>query len=313
MKWFRLYSEILDDPKIKRLKDPRKKWIFVGLLCMASESKIRGKILIDEDTPYTPEEIAKRLDVDVRLLRNTCEELQRLKIIEIENGVVIISNWHKRQRNSDNVSERVRCFREKKCNVTETLQKRYRNVSVTPPDNRLQITDTDLNLNKDLKDLKDFVSSLVITKEETRNSIFNNQEKEITNNSELIAELTEEYRRVVPPDKHQRGDYAFIGRLYNEKGYDSVFLAVNELGYCIESGFVPDKPLIYLRGIVNKIVNKSENNREKSRDSPFFTPSRPVEFESWVDELYKKRREKRQRQTEAKNAARDNGTQPNSF
>jgi len=139
MNWFRMYSEILDDPKIRRLRDSRKKWIFVGLLCMASESKIRGKILIDEDIPYTTEEIAERLQVDTEFFEQTLQELQQLKMIEVQDsGVIVISNWHKRQFSSDNSTKRVKRYREKKkqekCDVTETLQQRFENVSETPPD-----------------------------------------------------------------------------------------------------------------------------------------------------------------------------------
>jgi len=71
-------------------------------------------------------------------------------------------------------------------------------------------------------------------------------------NRELIAELVDAYRQVIPPEKHQKGDYPFIGRLYNEHGYDAVLLAINELGYRTESGFVPDNPLIYLKAILEK-------------------------------------------------------------
>lgn len=74
------------------------------------------------------------------------------------------------------------------------------------------------------------------------------QNEKITNAS-LIAELVQRYREVIPPEKHQRGDYPFLGRLYNEYGYDVVLTAINELGYRVESGFVPEQPLVYLKAI----------------------------------------------------------------
>lgn len=76
--------------------------------------------------------------------------------------------------------------------------------------------------------------------------------QEKVTNAALIAELVKAYREILPPEKHQKGDYPFIGRLYNEYGYNTVLLAINELGYRVESGFVPDKPLVYLKTIVAK-------------------------------------------------------------
>ncbi|GAV21584.1 hypothetical protein [Carboxydothermus pertinax] len=82
-------------------------------------------------------------------------------------------------------------------------------------------------------------------------------------NQQLITELTKEYRKLIPQDKHQKGDFSFIGRLYNEYGYDKVLLAINELGYRIDSGFIPEKPLIYLNAIL-KGDGKSGGRGKKS-------------------------------------------------
>jgi hypothetical protein len=71
-------------------------------------------------------------------------------------------------------------------------------------------------------------------------------------NRALIAELTEEYRKVVPAELHRKGDYAFVGRLYNEFGYDRVLVGINDLGYKVDAGLAPESPLVYLRGIVQK-------------------------------------------------------------
>lgn len=92
-------------------------------------------------------------------------------------------------------------------------------------------------------------------------------EEKVTNAS-LIAELVKVYREIIPADKHQKGDYSFIGRMYNEFGYDRVLLAINELGYAVESGFVPERPLIYLRSLVAKVDSTQPNIRgsPKARD-----------------------------------------------
>jgi hypothetical protein len=69
-------------------------------------------------------------------------------------------------------------------------------------------------------------------------------------NRSLIAELVNDYREAVPPEKHRDGDYAFIGLLYSEFGYDRVLLGINELNYKIAAGFVPNNPMVYLKAIM---------------------------------------------------------------
>jgi len=76
------------------------------------------------------------------------------------------------------------------------------------------------------------------------------QENTPPNNQQLIAELVRKYRETGA--KSQKGDYPFIGRLYNEFGYDRVLMGINALGYKLAAGFHPDDPLIYLGGIVRK-------------------------------------------------------------
>ena len=81
-------------------------------------------------------------------------------------------------------------------------------------------------------------------------------------NQQLIAELVQKYRDVGA--QAQKGDYPFIGRLYNEFGYDEVLVGINALGYRLASGFRPNNPLIYLGGI----VRKGDKTNAKSRGDP---------------------------------------------
>lgn len=77
-------------------------------------------------------------------------------------------------------------------------------------------------------------------------------------NSKLIGELLLKYREILPKDKHTAGDAPFIGRLYNEFGYEAVLSAINELSYKIDRGFVPENPLVYLKAMVKaELVDKS--------------------------------------------------------
>ena len=132
LKWFRFYDEILDDPKLFNLSDSEFR-CFVNMLCLANKRSrdTQGQV--------------KRGSIDVqgvnllRLLRchhktfeSTTRKLTELSIISNNGNGIEFIHWDKRQYESDDVNIRVKRYR----NVT-------RNVTVTPPDNRVQNTDTD--------------------------------------------------------------------------------------------------------------------------------------------------------------------------
>lgn len=70
------------------------------------------------------------------------------------------------------------------------------------------------------------------------------------NNRTLIAELVKFYREV-PGIAESKGDYSFIGALFNEFGYQAVFSAIHELTFA-SSGSEIEKPLLYLRAILKR-------------------------------------------------------------
>ena len=149
--WFRMYHEMIEDPKIGTLSDQEFR-LWVELLCLACAF---GK---DGDTGLTVEELCWKLR------RNVSETLQSrlcngcISIEETINGrkTVIIKNWKKRQFQSDSSTTRVRKCRELKKNihenVSETLQKRKRNGTDTD-------TDTDKIKRKNKKPLSDSTES----------------------------------------------------------------------------------------------------------------------------------------------------------
>lgn len=120
MRWFRLYDEILDDPKMAELSDFQFR-CFVNLMSMASQSEMRGELTDNR------ERIAWRLRIKKNVLSMAVDRLIELRILASENGKLRFINWDKRQFKSDDVTARV---------------KRFRNVSVTPPDTDTE-TDTD--------------------------------------------------------------------------------------------------------------------------------------------------------------------------
>jgi hypothetical protein len=112
-RWFRFYDEALNDPKVQRLTgDLFKAW--VNFLCLAS--KTDGLVLRKDVTfglRFTDEK-----EADFFL-----GKLIELDLIEDRGDVLTPHNWRKRQYKSDSSTKRVKQFR-----------KRQRNVSETPPD-----------------------------------------------------------------------------------------------------------------------------------------------------------------------------------
>ena len=112
------------------------------------------------------------------------------------------------------------------------------------------------------------------------------QENTPPNNQQLIAELVRKYRETGV--KAQKGDYPFIGRLYNEFGYDRVLMGINALGYKLAAGFHPDDPLIYLGGI----VRKGDKINAKSRGDPCPTGERIDQYAQY-NSVFKTKRNSR--------------------
>jgi hypothetical protein len=114
MRWFRLYTEIIDDWKVAELSDKEFRH-FVYLLCMAGEEEKEGKI------PCSLEAIAWRFRDTLESVKPSIDKMIELGILSNNAKGVEFVNWEKRQFKSDNVAERVRNWRTKKKDECETL------------------------------------------------------------------------------------------------------------------------------------------------------------------------------------------------
>ncbi len=109
-RWFRFYNETLNDPKILRMPEALR-WNWVAMLSVAS---INGGTL-----PHV-EDIALHMRKTVEDVEELLSDLVARELIdEVGDGLFAPHNWKNRQYKSDVSTERV---------------KRFRNVSVTPPD-----------------------------------------------------------------------------------------------------------------------------------------------------------------------------------
>ena len=87
-------------------------------------------------------------------------------------------------------------------------------------------------------------------------------------NQQIIAELTQEYRKT-EGIVHEKSDYAFIGNCYNKYGYDLTLEAIYTLQTRMAAGFRPDKPKIYLLGILKNARGDPLINAASSSESVY--------------------------------------------
>lgn len=133
-RWFRFYAEALDDPKVQKL-DPSTFKHWVNLLCLAAKND--GVLPAQDD-------IAFALRIDDIACQSLLDRLLIAGLIDIlkggPNGSRIAPHgWSARQYKSDVSTDRVKRFRE-----------RSRNVSETPPETDTD-TETDIISSKEEK------------------------------------------------------------------------------------------------------------------------------------------------------------------
>jgi len=143
MEWFRFYDEVLDDPKVQRLPAPLfREWI--NVLCLCNRNDPRGQLPEIDD-------VAFGLRCSTAKARAIVRKLADADLLVTDDGVTHPHGWHKRQRVSDNVADRVAKSRARKqvsnvtgnteCNVTSNDLETLPHVRATDTD-----TDTDTEL-----------------------------------------------------------------------------------------------------------------------------------------------------------------------
>lgn len=148
--WLRLYTEVLNDPKVQRLDgDTFKGW--VNLLCVAKESSGNG-------TLPTLSDIAFYLRTDANTAGQLVQRLIDAGLIDQVGEYYIMHGWNLRQYESDNdptAIERKRRERDRKRDVTDMSRVTSRtshgqchaNVTRTETETETDIeTDTDNNI-----------------------------------------------------------------------------------------------------------------------------------------------------------------------
>jgi len=114
--WFRMYSEAVDDEKL-RLLAFEDRWHFVAILCC------KAKGILDVPENLLLRKVAVKLGVDLRTLEEVIRRLSEVGLID-KNTLQPLA-WNERQYVSDSSTERVKAYRERvkrSRNVSETAQ-----------------------------------------------------------------------------------------------------------------------------------------------------------------------------------------------
>jgi hypothetical protein len=125
-RWWRAYNGARHDAKLLRLSDKHFRWWF-NLICVAAE---RDGYLPDHA------DLCAEFRTSAKAMTEILDALVAARLFDHDETGIRAHNWNERQYKSDVSNERVKRYRERQrnaeCNVTET-----------PSENRVQITDTE--------------------------------------------------------------------------------------------------------------------------------------------------------------------------
>jgi len=124
-RWFRLYDDAINDPKVLKLPEATR-WHWIALLCVASK---HGGIL------PTTDDVAICLRIKVAAAAAIIATLMAAGLLDEVDGRFVPHNWNGRQYKSDVSTERVKRHRKQQRNVSPTVSPTVScNVSETPPE-----------------------------------------------------------------------------------------------------------------------------------------------------------------------------------
>ncbi len=149
--WIRLYTEVVDDPKVQTLPPEQFKF-WVNCLCLAG--KHNGKLPNVGSLAWTLRETPEKI-------KEWTSALESAQLLENKGGDVIPHGWKDRQYEDSTSAERTRRYRERHCDVTVTSQEtshvtseashvtnmqRHRSVSVSASDSSLKDVSKDFGI-----------------------------------------------------------------------------------------------------------------------------------------------------------------------
>ncbi len=97
--WIKLYvDQCLRGSMFDELRDPAERFVFFGILLLAGDSPIDGKVCLTAELGYNDEQIAALLKIDAGLMRRTKSKMEAADKIRVaKNNIIEVVNWAKYQ------------------------------------------------------------------------------------------------------------------------------------------------------------------------------------------------------------------------
>jgi uncharacterized protein (UPF0335 family) len=122
--WFRMYGDVINDPKVMKLPEATR-WQWVAFLCVASQNG--GKIPPASDLAFS-------LRMTEQRAASLVAELHRAGLLDKVDGSFAPHNWSGRQYQSDSSTRRVQKHRDKLKQQVNGFGNVSPDVTVTPPE-----------------------------------------------------------------------------------------------------------------------------------------------------------------------------------
>jgi hypothetical protein len=166
MKWFRVYDELIDDPKLLG-ESPEICWRFIQILAITNRQKVRGSLpsLRDLAILMRLRETNAKFAIDRLISAGLIDQ-------DPDTKALTVHGWNHRQFKTDDIAARSKHHRNVTRNVTRNVARNVadsatrnvaRNVSATPPDSELREEKT-----KELPNLSSSASGLPGERERAR-------------------------------------------------------------------------------------------------------------------------------------------------
>ena len=97
--WIKLWFEIIGDPKMTRLSSAEK-WYWIGILLLAGQSPIRGKLMLTSTEPMSADDISAALSLsaeEIPQLKNCIAKLQKLGSLALNSNCFEVVHFKERQ------------------------------------------------------------------------------------------------------------------------------------------------------------------------------------------------------------------------
>lgn len=135
MQWFRLWDDMVDDPKLLR-HSTNVRWVWIAVMTLANRSPKRGSLYVSENMPCIIDDLV-RVSRESRKVVEEAVELFTSKPYSMlhrdAHGALVVSNWAKRQPKRDDAAYYKAQERAKKGQMSRDSRTPSHAV-VTPPD-----------------------------------------------------------------------------------------------------------------------------------------------------------------------------------